>query len=196
MTSQEAIERRRYYTMITSCFSHITLPHFLFNNLALLSIGPTFEHIWSSEKFLTYFIVSCISSSLFSHTLSKISFKYINKIPFATPAARYSLAANCLGASGAIASLFTCYAFMFPHSQFGIQLLPFHFDALKLIQGFITFDLIGFFLLLRRGFGISNLGHQAHLGGYLTGYLLYKYANPWENGLRTSSNAKKSWLSF
>lgn len=183
---------KRYHTLLTSAFSHAAPLHFLFNNIALYSILPQLERIWGFSKAATIYISSAIVSTGLYLGLHRTIENVARKNNRLTPTLRSALRVPSLGASGVIASLFVCYANMFPHAKFNIMFIPYPIDALTLMSAFALFDTVGFFTMLYRGYGFMNLCHSAHLAGYLTGLLIYKFADPY-NKKRRQALARRTW---
>ena len=82
-----------------------------------------------------------------------------------------------LGASGATYGLLTAFAFLFPNTELGLMFIPIPIKAKYFVLGILTIDLV---LGLKDnslfgGGSISSVGHFAHLGGALTGYLMMLY---------------------
>ncbi len=145
-----------YWTLVTSAFSHNLLWHFLINMFVLQSFGTIVEQVLGSMRFLTFYLLAAVVSSL-THCL--VSAFYIGNpsIP-------------ALGASGAISGLVLIFSLMFPKEKiliFGLIPIPALFGALA----FIGLDLWG--LNAQAAGGGLPIGHGAHLGGALTGILYY-----------------------
>jgi rhomboid-like protein len=73
-----------------------------------------------------------------------------------------------IGASGAIFGLLTYFTVLNPDTMLSIFFLPISFKAKN-----IFFVLIGIEIISALFF-YDGVGHWAHLGGALTGYILYK----------------------
>lgn len=101
----------RYYTIVTSCFSHKHFWHFAVNQLALYSFGKVVHDLYGREHFLALYITACGNASLFSHISSRLFKKTLDMRP-------------SLGASGGIYALFGIVAFRFPESNVSLIFLP------------------------------------------------------------------------
>ena len=78
-----------------------------------------------------------------------------------------------IGASGAIMGVMAAFAYLFPNTEMYIMFIPIPVKAKYVIPVFILIDLFG---------GINpsagdNVGHFAHLGGALVGFLLMYFWN-------------------
>lgn len=150
------LEAGRYWTLITSAFSHNLLWHFLINMLVLQSFGTIVEQVLGSMRFITFYLVAAAVSSL-THCLISAFYIGESSIP-------------ALGASGAISGLVLVFSLLFPKEKiliFGLIPIPALFGALA----FISLDLWG--LSAQASGGGLPIGHGAHLGGALTGILYY-----------------------
>ena len=59
-----------YWTLLTSMFSHVWLPHLIFNMISLFFIGNFLERIIGRKKFLWFYLISGIFAGFFYSTLS------------------------------------------------------------------------------------------------------------------------------
>lgn len=81
------------------------------------------------------------------------------------------------GASGAISGLLVAFAFMFPNLELSLFLIPIPIKAKHLVIGIFTLDLILGIQgssLISSGFE-TKIGHFAHLGGALIGFIMMWY---------------------
>jgi membrane associated rhomboid family serine protease len=86
---------------------------------------------------------------------------------------QYLEASRSLGASGAISGLMAAFVYLFPNTELMLFLIPVPIKAKFVIPFFLLIDLFG---------GITydpndKVGHFAHLGGALIGFLLVFYWN-------------------
>jgi membrane associated rhomboid family serine protease len=154
--SWELLADGRYWTLLTSVFSHNMLWHLLINMLVLLSFGSLLEQVLGRGRFIRFYLVAGLVAS-FSHSL--LSYLLLHSPE--TPA---------VGASGAIAGLVLLFALMFPKEKlliFGISPLPAMLGAVA----FVGLDLWG--LAAQAGGGGLPIGHGAHLGGSFVGVIYY-----------------------
>lgn len=156
LVSWSSVEEGRYWTLLSSAFSHNLLFHFLINIFVLKSFGPLLENLLGSKNFIIFYITAAIVSSL-SH--AGVSFLLMGEPDqFA------------LGASGAVAGLILLFSLFYPKEKIlilGIIPLPAIVGAFL----FIGFDLWGLFTQTQGG-GLP-IGHGAHLGGSFAGILFY-----------------------
>jgi membrane associated rhomboid family serine protease len=145
-----------WWTLITSAFSHIDLWHIALNMFVLWSFGTVLERLWGIRVFVVFYITAAIVASA-SHC-------FVSSVLMGNPNI------NALGASGAVSGLLLAFALMFPSHKillFGVIPIP----ALVGALGFVAIDLWGLFAQTQGG-GIG-IGHGAHLGGALCGFLFW-----------------------
>ena len=80
---------------------------------------------------------------------------------------------SAIGASGAIMGIMAAFAYLFPNTEMYIMFIPIPLKAKYVIPLFILYDL---FSGVRQIAG-DNVGHFAHLGGALVGFLLIYFWN-------------------
>lgn len=136
----------RPYQLITYMFLHSSTLHILFNMLGLITFGPDIEERFGSKKFLQYYLIIGIVSGL------------CHSIFITNPV---------LGASGAVWGVMMMYALFNPNTILHLYfLIP---VKVKYIVGvFFTIEL--YLALIGSNDGVS---HIAHVGGALTGMIIY-----------------------
>lgn len=157
--SFDGLVEGRYWTLVTSVFSHNLLFHILINMFVLQSFGGVVEQVLGGRRFITFYLCAGIVSSL-SHCLVSAFVIGEPQVP-------------AVGASGAIAGLILLFALIFPREKiliFGIIPMPAIFGSFA----FIALDLWG--LYAQAGGGGLPIGHGAHLGGAFAGILYYFFA--------------------
>lgn len=148
----------RYWTLLTSVFSHNSLLHLFINMFVLNSFGGLLEQLLGRGRFLAFYLFAGFIGSL-SHCMVS-HFVIGHSDLFA------------VGASGAIAGLILLFSLLFPKEKiyfFGVIPLPAIFGALA----FIALDLWG--LMAQTQGGGLPIGHGAHLGGAVAGIIFYFY---------------------
>ncbi len=157
LVSSEHLKMGRFWTLITSAFSHNMLWHLVFNMMVLHSFGSFLERFLGKKRFLIFYLCAAAFSSL-THCLAT-AFILNNDTP-------------ALGASGALAGLLLLFALIFPKHKillFGIIPIPAIIAAVILIG----FDIFG--LIAQEHGEWLPIGHGAHLGGSLFGALYYVF---------------------
>jgi len=138
---------------ITSMFLHAGFLHIFFNMFVLWQFGNQLEQVIGTNKFLTLYFISGLTSSLL--------WMFLGIGP-------------AVGASGAICGLVAAYVFIAPETE----VLFLFFIPMKIknfIYGFGALSLgFGLLSLINPSYGFG-IGHFAHLGGLIGGYLITYY---------------------
>lgn len=139
-------ENYQVYQWITHQFMHASIAHIAFNMLALLSFGPTVEKYFQ-KKFIWFYLISGLGAAILQFMFSENT--------------------ALLGASGAIFGVLLVYVFLEPESKLLLFfILP--------IKGKWLLPAVLFFEAYMGLFGQSDgVGHMAHLGGAITGFLYF-----------------------
>ncbi len=147
----QTAEVQRFWTLLSSTFSHYSATHFLFNMLALWVFGRSVALVRGERVLLHLYLAGGVVASLATQALATIT---------GQPTAG-------LGASGAVMAIAVVYAALFPRSKLYINfLIP--VPAWLAVAGYVLLDAFGLFN------PHSDIGHMAHLGGaaYGLGYWL------------------------
>lgn len=158
LVSWNGLESGRYWTLLTSAFSHTLFLHIFLNMFVLQSFGPLVQAVLGLKRFAIFYFFAAIVSSL-SH--AAVSAFVIGKPDL--PA---------LGASGAVSGVILLFSLMFPTQK----ILMLGFIPVPAIVGgliFIGLDLWGLWAQVEGG-GLP-IGHGAHLGGALTAILYFLF---------------------
>lgn len=156
LISMESLRHFRIWTLVTSAFSHHLFWHLFLNMYVLGSFGDAVEESLGTWKFVSLYLFASIISGL-SHALVSTMILNQPELP-------------ALGASGAIASLILVFSILHPREKILILgLIP--VPAAWGSAIFIGLDLWGLFRQ-SHGNGLP-IGHGAHLGGVLAGFLFY-----------------------
>lgn len=160
LVSTDLVLQGRVWTLITSVFSHNLPIHLLINMLVFFSFARVMERILGPKRFLTLYFIAGIMGSLAHCFTSSIIINNSN-----LPA---------LGASGAISGILVFFSLMFPKQLiyiFGLVPIP----AIVGTIIFVSLDLVGLFT--QAAGSAVPIGHGAHLGGALAGFIYFRYLN-------------------
>jgi membrane associated rhomboid family serine protease len=139
-------EEFQIYQLVSYMFLHSSIMHIIFNMLGLITFGPDIEERLGSKKFLKYYLIIGIVSGL-CHAL------FISN--------------PVLGASGAVWGVMMVYALFNPNTILHLYfLIP---VKVKYIIG-VFFSIELYLAIIGSNDGVS---HIAHVGGALTGLLIY-----------------------
>ena len=136
-----------FYQFISSMFMHAGITHLLFNMLALLSFAPQVENQLGERKFILFYFIMGVGASLLQMSLTH---------------------GAMIGASGAIFGVLVYFTMYNPESKLSLFLLPIFVKAKNMMLFMILLEIILAFTVQ------DGVGHWAHLGGALTGLILYK----------------------
>lgn len=165
--SAQNIAQGRLWTLFTSEISHFNLMHFLFNMLAMISIGESVRRAIGNQRTLSLYLIGSLSASLahiywtygqYKRALSKKEYEL-------TPNERLMLIRGPpagLGASGAVCAIVGAFAVMWPRKRLNFMFIL-NPTASTVVIAICLFDFIG---LWNQN---SILGHSGHLGGVLSG---------------------------
>jgi rhomboid-like protein len=158
LVSWNGLENGRYWTLLTSVFSHTLFLHIFLNMFVLQSFGPLVQSVLGLKRFAIFYFTAAIVSSL-SHAV--VSAFVLGKPEL-----------SALGASGAVSGVILLFSLMFPTQK----ILMLGFIPVPAIVGgliFIGLDLWGLWAQVEGG-GLP-IGHGAHLGGALTAILYFLF---------------------
>ena len=156
LVSWDNVMSGRVWTLITSVFSHNMFFHIFINMYVFFGFGTVVENVLGSKRFLTFYLLAGIISSL-SHISVSTFLMEMPELP-------------ALGASGAVAGTILLFALMYPQEKIlllGIIPIP----ALTAALIFVGIDLWG--LVAQTRGSTLPIGHGAHLGGALFGLIYY-----------------------
>lgn len=156
LVSWDGVVSGRFWTLITSVFSHNMFFHIFINMYAFFGFGIVLENAIGTSRFLRFYLMAGIVASICHITVSA----FLLDDP--------SLPA--LGASGAVSGVILLFSLMFPQERIlllGIIPIPAIFASVVIVG----LDLWGLFEQTRGG--TLPIGHGAHLGGALYGLIYY-----------------------
>lgn len=150
----QIVHDKRYYQVITSAFLHANFMHLFFNMFALYTFGSFLEGFFISnfgnfEGSLYFFLIYFIS--LLSGSILTVIFHYNDPGYVA------------VGASGAVSGIVFSYIIFFPQSMLYVFFIP--MPAYLFAFLWIAFSVYGMKSKL------GNIGHEAHLGGAIGGFV-------------------------
>lgn len=130
--------------MLTSGFLHADLGHLAFNMITLYFFAPVVSAYLGDLMFLIVYFASLLFGSLLTLAIHKNEYNY-----------------RAIGASGAVTGILYSAILLVPDMQ---------------IYGFIPGYVFGFLYLISSGYGMKakndGIGHAAHFGGAIGGYLI------------------------
>ncbi len=171
------------HQLITNIFMHspTSFSHIIFNMFCLYTFGTMLEMIWGAKKFFTFYMICGVGATLillltvpFSATQFAKSAEAVQYGGFSKELIEsYKNEYSALGASGAIMGVEAAFVYLFPNTELYVMFIPIPLKAKYVIPFFILIDLFGGFYHIKG----DNIGHFAHLGGALIGFILVLYWN-------------------
>jgi rhomboid-like protein len=143
-----------FWQLLTHQFLHGGFFHIIFNMLALISLGTHVENQLGSQKFLRFYLFCGVFAALFHVVMTGFS-----DIPM-------------VGASGALFGVFSYFALIFPEERLYAFFIPIGIKSKILLGSLIIIELV--LALVSNG---DNIGHWAHIGGAIAGYIFFKIKN-------------------
>ena len=140
---------------LTSGFLHVDFSHLLFNMFTLFFFADVVITWFGPTKFVIIYLISLLAGSLLALFFHKDE-------PF------YS----AVGASGAVTGILYSAILLQPDMRLGIMFIPIPLPAYVLGIGYLLYSIYG---MKSR---IGNIGHSAHFGGAIGGYLSTLLFNP------------------
>lgn len=144
-----AINRGEKIRMLTSGFLHVDYLHLILNMYVLYIFAPIIILKLGVVKFLILYFGSLITGSLLTHTYHKNELYY-----------------SAVGASGAVAGIIYGSILLNPTMSLMIFPLPIPIPGYIFGIGYILYSVYG----MKKKLG--NIGHTAHLGGAIGGFVL------------------------
>ena len=135
--------------MVTSGFLHVDVSHLLFNMLTLYFFANAVIDQLGNAKFLAIYFGSLLAGSLFALNFHK-------KEPY------YS----AVGASGAVMGIVYSSILLNPSMNLYLFFIPIPIPAYVFGVGYLLYSMFG----MKNSWG--NIGHSAHIGGAIGGYVL------------------------
>ncbi|MEH6705865.1 MAG: rhomboid family intramembrane serine protease [Galbibacter orientalis] len=144
-----AIKRGEQIRTITSGFLHVDISHLLFNMLTLYFFAPIVVQYLGDVKFLIIYFISLLAGSLLSLSFHKNDYHY-----------------SAVGASGAVTGVLYAAILLQPEMRLAFFFIPIPIPAYIFGIGYLLYSIYG--MKARLG----NIGHTAHFGGAIGGYVI------------------------
>lgn len=142
---------KEYFRIISSAFGHTGFLHLGINMFVLYSFAPPLIYNLGILKFVVFYLISAIGSSLYILLMRKDDRNYA-----------------AIGASGAISGIMYAFAFMFPLNKLQLIFLPIPLEGWIFTGLFTVISLVLTQLPKAQGF----VSHEGHLGGGFFGGIL------------------------
>jgi membrane associated rhomboid family serine protease len=157
------------WQILTHMFMHGGIGHLFFNMFGFISFGSILETYMGSSRFLKYYIISGLGAVIVygAYNYFEMSQLNINSEEYVI-----NVVTPMVGASGALYGILFAFAFIFPNIEMQLMFIPFPIKAKYLVTLFALYDLVSGL----SGFN-DGIGHFAHIGGLVTGFILIYFFN-------------------
>lgn len=149
------------FQLITSMFMHLNIQHLFMNMLGLFFLGPAVEQVLGSKRFLKLYVAAGLGGSLLSMGVDAVQYLVFGQI----------LNVASLGASGCVYGVLLAFITMFPRERLILFPIPIPIKALYLGVAAVGYALFAGITDTQPG----GIGHFAHLGGALVGFIMIRY---------------------
>ena len=151
-----ALQRGEKIRMISSGFLHVNWQHLTFNMISLYFFAHIVINQLGALNFYLVYLFSLLTGNL-------LSFYFHKNEPF------YS----AVGASGAVTGIVYSAILLRPDMHMFIYFIPVPIPSYVVGVGYLLFSIYGMKTKL------GNIGHDAHFGGAVGGYLMTLFLAPW-----------------
>ena len=158
-----AIQRGEHIRSVTSGFLHVDFTHLIFNMITLYFFAPIVIQYFNGGKFLMIYFVSLLAGSLLASVFHRKEYHY-----------------SAVGASGAVTGVLYSAILLQPEMKLAFIFIPIPIPAYIFGIGYLLYSIYG---MKNR---LGNIGHTAHFGGAMGGYLITLLLMPsllWEETL-------------
>ena len=142
--------------MFSSGFLHADTQHLLFNMFTLYIFADVVVSLLSPIQFLLIYLGSLMAGSLLSLYFHKTEYNY-----------------TAVGASGAVSGIVYSAILLQPGMNLYMFFIPIPIPAYLFGIGYLLYTIYG---MKNR---VGNIGHDAHFGGAIGGYVITLILSPW-----------------
>ena len=150
-----SIRAGEQFRMISSAFLHADISHLAFNMLTLYIFAPIVYGYLGNFTFGLVYVASLIFGSLLTLLFHKNDYSY-----------------RAIGASGAVTGVLYSAILLQPDMSLFLFFIPIPIPAYIFGIGYLLYSIYG--MKAKR----DNIGHTAHFGGAIGGYVLTLIAKP------------------
>lgn len=143
------IHRGEQIRMFSSGFLHADFSHLLFNMLTLYFFADVVLGTLGVSKFVLIYILSLLVGNLLSFVMHKNDYHY-----------------SAIGASGAVTGVLYAAILLYPEMSLYLFFIPIPIPAWLFGIAYLGYSVYG----MKKQLG--NIGHDAHFGGAIAGYVL------------------------
>ncbi|GAA3630828.1 rhomboid family intramembrane serine protease [Flavivirga jejuensis] len=149
------VQRGEKIRLFSSGFLHVDTQHLLFNMLTLYFFAPVVTILLNPFYFVLIYVGSLLMGSLLSLYFHKNEYHY-----------------SAVGASGAVTGILYAAILLRPGMDLYMFFVPIPIPAYIFGIGYLLYSIYG---MKKR---IGNIGHDAHFGGAIGGYIITLIVSP------------------
>ncbi len=151
----QSIKSGEKFRMLTSGFLHVDIPHLAFNMITFYFFAPFLTNHLNDLGFVVIYFGSLVGGSL-------LSLWYHNNQSYY----------RAVGASGAVSGVIFATIMLFPELNLYLFFIPIPIPAYVFGIAYLLYSIYG----MKNQLG--NIGHSAHLGGAIAGFVLVIIQKP------------------
>ena len=151
-----AVKRGEKIRVLSSGFLHVDTAHLFLNMLTLYFFADVVISALGSLYFVIIYFASLLLGNLLSYYFHKDEYNY-----------------SAVGASGAVSGIIYAAILLYPDMSLYLFLIPIPIPAYIFGIGYLLYSIYG---MKNR---VGNIGHDAHFGGAVGGYILTLLVAPW-----------------
>jgi len=175
LVPSKAVMKLHVWQFASYMFLHGDFWHLFWNMFILWMFGSELASLWGRRGFLQYYFVAGIGAGLVYFLLMPLIESASANIPL-------------IGASGACFGLLMAYGMLFPDRKVMLWLII-PIKVKWFVLGIGLFELMSIWQT-------DSVGHLAHLGGLLFGFIYLKGGKRWVDGLLSSRRKRKAGSRF
>jgi len=141
--------------MVTSGFLHADMGHLFFNMFTLYMFAPVVVRYFGNASFFLIYMISLVFGSLLTLLMHKNDYSY-----------------RAIGASGAVTGILYSAILIDPSMSLYLFFIPIPIPAYLFGIGYLLYSIYG---MKAKN---DNIGHTAHFGGAIGGYLITLLKDP------------------
>lgn len=149
------IQRGENFRLFSSGFLHVDYMHLIFNMYALYLFSDTVLYFFSIPQYLLIYVLSLLAGNYMSLFIHKSDAYY-----------------SAVGASGAVTGIVYASIVLWPNMEMYLFFVPIPIKGYIFGIGYLFYSIYG----LKKQIG--NVGHTAHIGGAITGFVVTILLNP------------------
>ena len=149
------VQRGEKIRLFSSGFLHVDTQHLLFNMLTLYFFADVVITLLSPSSFILIYLGSLLLGSLLSLYFHKNEYHY-----------------SAVGASGAVTGILYAAILLRPEMELYLFFIPIPIPAYIFGVGYLLYSIYG----MKNSIG--NIGHDAHFGGAIGGYIITLILSP------------------